>query len=53
MTKLLVPPARSYTSLDAAAYVQGHPSHKMGPELRQYPFEHASKQSNDAVKTLM
>lgn len=53
MTKILVPPARSITSLEAVAYTQGHPMHKMGPELRQMPFEHASRQTNAAVTTLM
>lgn len=46
---MLVPPIRSYTSLDTNAYNQGHPTHKLGPELRQFPFENPNSNNNSQL----
>ena len=41
ISTLLVPSMRSYTSLDAKTYNTGHPLHKMGPELKIFPYQNS------------
>jgi hypothetical protein len=49
---MLVPQIRSYTSTDVAAYNQGHPTYKQGPELKIYPYQHSGQNTNQVLRTI-
>jgi hypothetical protein len=49
---MLVPQIRSYTSTDYAAYNQGHPTYKQGPELKIYPYQHSGQNTQLVLRSI-